>query len=265
MRRYGWLLIAVLVVISSMLMWACGGGGDEKPGAATEPAATSPAGETPEARETAESGGSPEAATTPETGGDAGKFVELASRFKNATFKATYQISTTVETQGIEGTMIWYKKGDNLRMDFDSEVEGQEMSAIIIVGPDESYICSDNPETGEGGSCFSTPAEPGQGVDQIVGGLEQTLADPNVEITGTESREIAGEATECFTMRSSESGDESEVCMSNDGVPLWSKTTADQGEVVLEATDFSPDVSDGDFEPPYPISEDAPDLSGQGQ
>jgi hypothetical protein len=102
-------------------------------------------------------------------------------------------------------------------------------------------------------------------VDQIIGGLEEALADPNVEIVGTESREMVGEAAKCFTMRSSASAGESEVCLSNEGVPLLSKAALDQGEMVLEATDFSHDVSDGDFEPPYPVSEDIPIVPDQGQ
>jgi hypothetical protein len=252
-RRSGWFVIAVFVVVSSMLMWACGGGGKEEPGAATEPVATSPAGETAEA------------GTTPQSGGDTAEFEALASQFKNATYKVTYKISTTPATAGMEGTMTWYKKGDSLRMDFSSEADGQQMNAIVIERPDQSYLCTNAPDTGEAATCFSTPVEPGRGVEQIISGLEETLADPTVEIAHTETREIVGEAVECFTMRSSESAGESEVCFSRDGVPLLSRETVDQGEMVLEATDFSLDVSDGDFEPPYPVSEDVPSASDQGQ
>jgi hypothetical protein len=247
MRRSGWLLIAVFVVVSSMLMWACGGGGDEEPGAATEPVATSPAGKTPESK------------------GDTGQFKELASQFKNATFKVTYKVSGSATREGVDGTMVWYKKGDNLRIDISGTFQGEKMNAVLITRPDQSYLCTQTPETGEGGSCSATPGETGQGADQIIGGLEEALADPNVEIAGTESREIAGVGAKCFTMRSSGSAGESEVCLSNEGVPLLSKGALAQGEMVLEATDFGHDVSDSDFEPPYPVSEGTPGLSDQGQ
>ena len=67
MRRSGGLLIAVFVVVSSMLTWACGGDEEAGPGPTGEPAATSSAGETPEAGK------------TPEAAGDMGQFTELES------------------------------------------------------------------------------------------------------------------------------------------------------------------------------------------
>ena len=234
MRRSGWLLIAVFVVASSMLMWACGGGDEEEPGPTGEPAATSAAGETPQA------------GTTPEAGGDTGQFAELAGKFKNATFKVTYKVSGSATREGVEGTMVWYKKGDNLRIDISGTFQGEKMNAVLITRPDQSYFCSDAPEMGEGGSCLATPGEAGGGAGEIISGLEEALSDPEVEVVGTESREIAGEAAECFTMRSSGSQGESEVCLSNDGVPLLSKSVLAQGDMVLEAADFSRDVSDGD-------------------
>jgi len=236
-----------------MLMWACGGGGEEEPGAATDPLATSPAGETPEAGK------------TPESESDTGQFKELADRFKNATFKVTYKISGSATQEGADGTMVWYKKGDNLRVDISGTFQGEKMSAVLITRPDQSYLCTQTPETGEGGACIATPGETGQGADQVISGLEEALADPNVEIAGTESREIAGEGAKCFTIGPSESEGESEVCLSSEGVPLLSKATLAQGEMVLEATDFGRDISDSDFEPPYPVSEGAPGLSDQGQ
>jgi hypothetical protein len=253
MRRSRWFLIAVFVVVSSMLMWACGGDGNEEPGAATEPAATSAAGETPEAGK------------TPEAGGDTGQFADLASKFKNATFKVTYEVGGSATREGVEGTMVWYKKGDNLRIDISGTFEGEKMNAVLITRPDQSYFCTDAPEMGEGGSCFATPGETGGGASEIIGGLEEALSDPEVEVVGTESREIAGEAAQCFTTRSSGSQGESEVCLSNDGVPLLSKSVLAQGDMVLEAADFSRDVSDSDFEPPYPVSEDIPVVPDQPQ
>jgi hypothetical protein len=253
MRRSGWLLIAAFVVVSSMLMWACGGGGNKEPGAATEPVATSPAGETPEV------------GMTPQTGGDAGQFKELASQFKNATFKVTYKVSGSATREGVDGTMVWYKEGDNLRIDISGTLQGQRMNAVVIARPDQSYLCTETPGVGEGGTCYLAPGGPSQGADQIISGLEKALADPNVQVLGTETREIAGQAARCFTMQTSGSAGESEVCLSNEGVPLLSKAALAQGDMVLEATDYGRDVSESDFEPPYPVSEAVPSPSGQGQ
>jgi len=242
MRRSRWLLVLSFVVISSLLAWACGGGGEEKPAAATAPAATSQAGETPEAGQ------------TPEAQEGDGEFGDLANKFAQATFKATY---TLTEEGGLtEGSMTWYKKGDSLRMDFAGETEGQQMSAIFIMLPDKSYLCTATPEIAEGGSCYATTGTEGQGVSEMAAELESTLTDPSVEIVSTSSRKIAGQDAKCYTVRSPDIEGDSEICLSEEGAPLSTKETVEGAETSMEATDFSRDVSDSDFEPPYPISED---------
>jgi len=253
MRRSRWLLVLAFVVISSLLAWACGGGGEEKPSGPTAPAATSPAGETPEAGET------PTLEKTPEAAEGGGEFSGLAEEFGKSTFKVTYELSGA--GAGVtEGSMTWYKKGDNLRMDMSGEFEGEQTSAIFIMRSDKSYFCTNAAGMGEGGFCFETPGTEGEGIGQIATELENTLADPNVDIVSTSTRKIAGEDAKCYTVQSPDIEGESEVCMSGEGVPLYSKSTVEGGEVIMEATDFSRDVSDGDFEPPYPISEDMPSL-----
>jgi hypothetical protein len=247
MRRSRLLLVVSFVVISSLLAWACGGGGEEKPSGPTAPAATSPAGETPAAGKTAEAG----------AGG--GEFGDLIGKFNQATFKVTYQLSGD-GANATQGSMTWYKKGDNLRMDMTDEAGGQQTSAIFIEGPDKSYFCSNGPEVGGGSSCFAVPAGQGTGVSDIAAGLENTLTDPNVDIVSTSSRKIAGEDAKCYTIRSPDVEGESEICLSNEGVPLFTKETVEGVETTMEATDFSRDVSDSDFEPPYPVTEELPSI-----
>jgi hypothetical protein len=257
MRRSRWLLVVSFVVISSMLAWACGGGEEEEPGAATAPAATSPAGKTPEAGKT------PTVGKTPEAAEGGGEFGDLAEKFGKSTFKVTYELSGA--GAGVtEGSMIWYKKGDNLRMDMSGEFEGEQTSAIFIMRSDKSYFCSSAAEMGEGGFCFETPGAEGAGIGEIAADLENTLADPNVDIVSTSSRKIAGEDAKCYTVRSPDLEGEAELCMSDEGVPLFSKSTVEGAEITMEATDFNRDVSDNDFEPPYPVSEELPSLP-QGQ
>jgi hypothetical protein len=250
MRRSRWLLILSFVVMSSLLAWACGGG-EEKAGAPTAPAAASPGGKTPAAAETPGAGAG-------------GEFSDLAHRFGESTFKVTYSLSGSGGTAATEGSMIWYKMGDNLRMDIAGQVAGQEASTIFIMRSDKSYLCSEAAGQGEGGSCFEMPSTAGQGVSDIVTELENTLNNPGLQVVSTSSRKIAGEDAKCYTVRSSDIEGEAELCMSGDGVPLFSKSTAQGQEMSLEATDFSHDVSESDFEPPYPVSEDTSGLpSGQ--
>ena len=242
MRRSGRLPAAVFVVVASVLMWACDGG-DQEPGPTGEPAATSAAGVTAVAE------------TTPQAQGDAGEFADLVGKFAKATFKVTYQVSSSGTQQSTEGILTWYKKGENLRMDFDGGVEGQEMSAIIISGPDQSYFCTQIPELGEGGTCFESPSELGQGVGEILGGLDEVLANPDAEIVSGGSREVLGEELACFVIRSPDVEGESEVCLTEDGAPLATTVTSGGEVVTMEAAEFSHEVSDSDFEPPYPIGE----------
>jgi hypothetical protein len=242
MRRSRWLLVLSFVVISSLLAWACGGDEEEKPAAPTAPAATSPADETPEAVE------------TPQAQEGDGEFSDLADKFAQSTFKATYTLGG--EGGVTEGSMTWYKKGDRLRMDFEGEAEGQQMSAIFIMLPDKSYLCTEIPDIAEGGSCYATTGTEGEGVSEMAAELQGTLADPDVEIVSTSSRKIAGEDAKCYTVRLPEAEGESEICLSDDGAPLSTKETVEGAGSSMEAIEFSRDVSDSDFEPPYPVSED---------
>lgn len=245
MRGFRWVPVALFLVFFAGVAWACGDGEEEEE---APPAATSPAGEAPDAREDTEA---------PEVSEGGGEFGDLTRKFGGVAFKATYEISGLDEMGG--GTMTWYKKGDNMRIDIESEVEGEEMSAIIITRPDQSYFCTQIPELGEG-TCLETPGEAGEGVGEFVGDLEDILADPEAEVVSTSGRKIAGEDADCFTVRMLALDEETEVCLTDDGVPLSIKTTAGGVEMSFEATDFSHDVSDDDFEPPYPISEGFPGL-----
>jgi hypothetical protein len=256
MRYSKRLLLVVLVVLSSLLVWACGGEEEEGPRPPEAPTATSPAEKTPLAGET------PAVDKTPEAREDGGEFGDLAQRFAKATFKATYELSTSAEGQVTEGTMTWYKKGDSLRIDIEGEVEGEQMSASIITRPDQAYFCMQIPEMVEGCSCFSAPGAPGEGVGEIISGLEEALTDPEVDVVSTSSRRVAGQDADCFTVRSPEFEGDGEICLTEEGIPLSFKGTTEGVKTSIEATDFSRDVSDDDFEPPYPVSEGFPGLPG---
>jgi len=243
MRRSRWLLVLLFVVISSVLAWACGGGGGEKPGTATAPAATSPAGNTPGAQ------------------GNGGRFGDLSRKFQNAAFKATYDIKSSGGNQDSSGTMTLYKKGDNLRQDLEGGGLGGGRNAIFITLPDRYYLCRNDPQMG-GGTCLSKPSSSGQGAGEIIARLEGVLTDPNVDIVSTSSRNIAGEDATCYTLQSPDIEGNAEVCLNSEGVPLSSTSTAQGVETSVVATAFSRDVSDSDFEPPYPVSEATPGLPG---
>lgn len=236
MRGSRWFLLVSFVVISSMLAWACGGGGEE-PSGPTAPAATSPAGETPEA------------GTTPEAQQGGSEFSGLADKFGKVTFKVTYQLSTGGATP-TQGSITWYKKGDNLRMDIAGGILGQQTSSILIIRPDTSYVCNE-------GSCFESPTVAG-GYSVLVTQFEKALTDPSVNVLSTSSRNIAGEDAKCYTVSGPDVEGQAEMCLSGEGVPLYAKQIAVGAETTMEATDVSRDVSDSDFEPPYPVTSGVP-------
>jgi hypothetical protein len=233
----------VFVILSSLLTWACGGDEEEEPGPTGEPVATSAAEATPKAE------------TTPQARGDADEFAELVDKFAKATFKVTYQVSSSGAQQSVEGTLTWYKKGQNLRMDFESGVGGQGTSATVISGPDQSYFCAQIPGSGAGGTCFPSPGAVGQGVGDIASGLGEILADPDAEIVSGGSREVLGEELDCFVIRSPDVEGETNVCLTEDGAPLASTVTSEGQVVTMEASEFSHQVSDSELELPYPIGE----------
>jgi hypothetical protein len=241
MRFPKWLVLLSLIVASSMLAWACGGGGDNK-----SPTQTSPAGPTAAAGETPQPAGTPQA----------GQFSGLSDKFAQANFKATFDVKSTGGTQGdFSGTLIMYKKGDLLREDFQSESAGTTTTATYITTPDKSYVCSPASQAGESDTCFAAATQAGEGAGQIVADLEKVLTDSSLEVVSTSTRNIAGEDADCYTIRSSGLDGEAEICLSKEAVPLYTKSTAQGAESTLEATAFSREVSDSDFQPPYPITD----------
>jgi outer membrane lipoprotein-sorting protein len=220
-----------------MLAWACGGGGDNK-----SPTQTSPAGPTAAAGETPQAAG--------------GQFSGLSEKFAQADFKATFDVKSTGGGQGdFSGTMIMYKKGDLLREDFESESEGDQSTAIYITTPETSYVCAPASGEGETDTCFSAPTQPDEGAGQIIADLETVLNDSSLQVVSTSSRNIAGEDADCYTVRSPEFEGDAEICLSKEAVPLYTKSTSQGAESTLEATAFSRDVSDSDFQPPYPVTD----------
>jgi hypothetical protein len=245
MRRSRWLLVVLFVVTSSVLVWACGGGGGQESKTPTAPAAATSPGETPQAQ------------------GDVGEFGDLAKKFAEATFRATYQVASTGGEQELSGTMTWYKKGEDVRVDLETEVQGETESASIIQRAGQSYFCAQIPELGGSGTCFQSLEESGDVTAGFISSLDELLTNPEAEIVSSESRDVAGQRVDCFVVRDPNLEADSEVCLTEDGVPLASKSTTSGEETTLEATDFSREVSDQDFELPYPVQEGLPGLPEQ--
>lgn len=121
-----------------------------------------------------------------------------------------------------------------------ADAEGNELLCMDLAG---SGTCFDS-ETSPIGGSTPNPAE------LILEGITDETRMPGVSRSGSET--ILGIDTECYTY-SGPDGD-SEACISDQGFMLRAEWSADGQSARLEATEFSDDVSDEDFEAPYPIT-----------
>lgn len=259
MPKVRWIVVLAAVMFGSFAFFACGGDDDSGNGDAT---ATQPAGgrddtDTPE----------PEGDATQADGGDAPGADEVraaARKFADATFQADYTLTSPPGESFGSGTMRLYKEGrDKFRFDLTTTQEGQEIEIIFIEAGDTSGFCLKNAgefgalfgiEDGEGedgeGVCFDEDPTGGAGLGDFSAELDN-LANEDLTVLETSEREIAGEAGKCFKTED-EAGEVTDVCVSDDGVLLF---TADASGTTFEATSVSDDVSDSDFDLPYEVRE----------
>ena len=261
MSKFRWLLLGSIVVVSTLAFAACGGGDDDD--------GEDDGDNTPAASETTSSGGDEtvEAEPTEEEDdsegsggngeGDKDELIALGEAFLESTFQATYEVTSVGDAgAGITGITI-FKSGEDLRFDITGETEGQPIDAAFITAGETSYLCftGDFVQTlgfeGEGVCTESAADDPSNPVGSLTDEFEITEEDlADTEILGREEREIAGQDAICYQTSSPESG-ESTVCMSEDGVLL----AVESADTNFTATEVSDEVSDSDFEPPYPVEE----------
>lgn len=259
MSKTRWLLLGSMIVAVTLAFAACGGDDDNNEDEDNTPAASETISggddETAEADPTEDdgegSGGNGE--------GDKEELLALGEAFLNATFRATYEVTAAgAENVGISNIVI-VKDGDSLRFDITGEQDGEPIDATFISLGDSAYLCFTGDFVaqlgfeGEGVCTESAADDPTNPVGSLTEEFEITEEDlADTEILGREEREIAGEDAICYRTTSPDSG-ENTVCMSEDGVLL----AVESDETNFEATDVSDEVSDSDFDPPYPV-EDLP-------
>jgi hypothetical protein len=243
--RWLFVILSLLLVMTLALFVACGGDDDESNGGDSSPTATPEDGGDEETPDATEDGGGD---------GAAADLSDLASNYEDFTGSVKY------ETSGFGGdaysTLTIYKDGNLSRVDF----EGADGTGSFITNADGSFICSD-------GQCIKYPA--GQGADPTAAftaflsaeNIQAQYGDipEGVDVEET-TEEIAGVEATCYSytgdIDDTEAGDESgEICMSDSGLLLKLEFTAASGDGSFEAVEASDDVSDTDFEPPFPVVE----------
>ena len=269
-RHNGRRLLALIAVLSltALLAAACSSDGNSDGsdnGATATPTATPGATQTPGDGQTPPDGdGTPTPTETPDDGGSdsdslSSELQSLASEWADKTARVTYEFSSQGQGEDFTGEMTLYWRSPEWRMDMltaDGEV-------IMIAAEDKTLICSE-------GACLAVPniGSAGVGAPPFLG----TVTDPDAfsasisnTVTGVDvdsfQETIAGESADCFSVSGSfegESGD-AEWCFSDDGIMLRFagafEEAGEEGEFRLEATAVSREVTDGDFEPPYPVTE----------
>jgi len=240
----GFVVVAALALLVALLA-ACGSdskdGGDKTPAAGKTPAS----GETP---------------TATDAGGDGGggqgldELERLASEAAgDFTGKITYGITTESGGQTTEQEWTLAQRPPDSRFEIVSNEGGQESRTIVIQTAEKSYVC-----TSAGGNevCLASDQ-----TDQYTGLFDPIFNAPqsivqdidNLGLGDQSERDIAGVHANCFSY--SLAGAESETCFSDEGLMLYLRTGSAGNSFTYEAKSASTDVTDADFEPPYPVTD----------
>jgi len=240
LRTLRWL--AVPAVALALFSVACGG--DDNGGEDSEATETSTTTSTATSETTTE-------ATATESSGE-GEEVDLASVFAGfgeATFNITYRMDGGAEGESIAGDWKWIQDAGGERTRFEAESEGQ--TVVMITTPEQTLVCSQD-------TCFDAGGAMGGAVPDIGDMFTENIDDVQAEAsTGTvrkiDGREIAGTDTECVEFEDEAEGVNGVACYAEGGIPLFVESTTADGTFRMEAIEFSTDVSDADFEAPFPV------------
>lgn len=197
--------------------------------------------------------------------GDLGDLASLAGEATDGvTAKVTYKVTTKVGGETTEAEWVIVQRPPDSRIEMSSMEGGQQFTTIIITSGDKSYLCT---SSGGEGSCLETDVDAADAQTAPLASLfnvPEALADTagDVDIAETSQRRIAGVDATCFTIAGGlDDIGESEVCFSDDGLLLFSRSETGDDSFLFEATSASTDVTDKDFEPPFPVTDfEIPDF-----
>jgi len=229
----------IIVALTIALAAACGTGTSPESAISTAPAAATAA---------------PAAAGTPAPAPAATakppSFAELASQAKSAEYKVTYKEQTTTAGATVGTEQKSYVKGNRSRFDFTTK----EGSVSVFDLEDGTHVCT-SVQTGDyetQTSCFGMPKDQALQQNQAAALALQIRDKPDqFDPTFEGTRQIAGQAAQCFAVKARVAGlGESRICYSAGGIPLLIASKGQGFESSLEATSFSTAVPDADFRLP---------------
>lgn len=185
------------------------------------------------------------ATVPPPLEGLAAEFDDLVTKgLKEAVYAVSYATRTPEGSPG--DTFEVYRSPPRTRIDTIPLASSSPHTSLIDDGSEKAIGCSGGPDAWE---CVEI--EPlGESLVDSAGPIAILTAGELAPYSVTEAtgRQVAGSATRCFhlTPPAENPAGESEYCVSQEGVLLYVSSTF--GEV--EATMYSPDVSESVFEPP---------------
>ncbi len=240
-QRFGMVLGATLII--AVMAAGCSGGGSKSSTPGTDSSGTSVATVAPELK-------------------------AVTDKFAANTFKADYKLSSTGGDTPLDGTMTMYKDGsDKFRFDVKSTQDGQPVSITLIQTSDVSAFCLDN--AGDLGSllgvdsgsgvCFKNDPTNGAGDIQDLASTFKELSSVDTQVLDKSTRTIIGQSTQCYHYKNTQTGDTSDTCFSDEGVPLYDKTDSGSDSTTVEATTVAAEVGANDFNLPY-VVKDFPNL-----
>lgn len=243
-----------MVIFSALALLAfaaCGGGDDDDDsGGGNTATATQDGG-----------GGGGDATQDPSDGGDDGgdnsdpfaNLGDLAEGLDQVTGRVTYEI----DNDGDVSTMKLYSDPPNSRYD---TTDSDGNSSIIIYTADNTYSCSSDPE-----ACFALPSDDSGGLGGLgflsgffgagAIGIYTAAAQAAGLDVDTSSEEYGGIDAECFSW-ADPSDDEGSVkfCFGDNGIMVYEEIKDSTSSTTITLIEYSEDVSDSDFDPPYPVT-----------
>lgn len=248
--------VGVLVIVGGLLFMACGD--SEEPSDTSETAPAGPTEDGGQGNEGNDDGGGDD---NNGNSGDADELRAAVERFIDATFTATYEVTTTDTTA--PQTMTMYRDGnERFRFDMAGVVDGQPFEGSFITTADSSLICSTGDEfaglpgvdPNAEGVCFEnsfgSEGNPFADVEDFLGDFESG----QITVLSKENRQIVGQDATCYETRDAQE-EVSTVCLGDEGILLEAVSGTGVDAFTMTATEVSAEVSASDFEPPYEVVE----------
>ena len=193
--------------------------------------------------------------------GDGDSLANLAAfggDYDSFTGKVTYDTTNFLGDGSGLSSMTIYQKDGSSRFDI-SSADGE---IIFISAPDATYLCTENQclKYSADDETASASVDAFSGIfsaDAITAGINEIPDGVDFDVT---SETIAGVDATCFRysgdLDPNQAGDESgEFCFSDGGLLLRLAFEGADESISFEATSASEDVSDSDFDPPFPVTD----------